>query len=283
MTTTGGLQSPPVASSWGIFDRTNSGNVLPRSLQRVGWIKILEEMMKTTFYACVAACAACVLSLAATAGPVMDEPDEDAGQSLNSAADVKSETGGPVTQIRGKLEGGYGFRSTNGDWVDMYRINIVDPFNFSIETFPMEGSDGLRDPMLFLFNEQGHAMLGMNNRDDSNLQAALFNDDGQGNPLFTAPGLYYIAISSAIVEPLVETANGFFAPFAMQDAENMFGPVYPRGEFAGIPLADWSNVTDDSNFGRYEMGLTGVGSVPAPGMLALLGIAGVARRRRRGS
>lgn len=219
----------------------------------------------------------------ATAGPVFEEPPgEDAGQSLTTATSVSATGGGSVGVVKGELKGTSGLLGGVGDYVDLYEIYIEDVAQFSAETMNLGGDDSLRDPCMYLLDSQGLGLIAMNNQGDNNLQSRLINSDGQGGLLFDTPGIYYLAITSAPVEMLVQDAAGERVPlFEMGLPDNQQGPVYPRNAWADLPLYDWTAPTDLENYGRYEIMLTGVGSVPAPGVLALLGCAGLACRRRR--
>lgn len=229
--------------------------------------------------------AVAIVTASATAGPIFDEPPGgDAGNSLTTATNVSTASGtGHVGIIKGELKGGSGLVGGGGDYQDLYRIYIADPMNFSVETFAGDGDGVLRDPMLYLFDAEGRGIIAMNNLDSENLQAKLINDSGNGDPFFTAPGIFYLAITSAMSEATVLYGNEIVPLFEMGLSENQIGQITPRGEWSFSPLDGWTPPTDLENFGLYEIGLTGVESmpVPAPAGLALLGIAAFGRRRRR--
>jgi len=229
--------------------------------------------------------AAAALAVSATAGPIFDEPPGgDAGNSLDTAADVKTDDGqGSIGLIKGEIKGSSGYVGGFGDYQDLYRIYIADPLQFSAETFALDGDDGLRDPMLFLFDEQGRGIAAMNNLNGDDLQARLLNDDGGGDPLFSTPGIFYLAITSAMSEATVLFGNEIVPLFEMGLPDHQVGQVVPHGNWGGESLAGWTPPTDFENVGRYEIGLAGVVSlpVPAPAGLAVLGLAAMGRRRRR--
>ncbi|MDG1837901.1 MAG: hypothetical protein P8I91_03765 [Phycisphaerales bacterium] len=225
---------------------------------------------------------ACIgVSSLAVAGPVFDEPPGGAGTSRDDATDVKTENGGQVGMITGSLTGTSGFVGGGSDYQDVYRIYIADPGVFRADTMMLDGADSLRDPMLFLFNEEGHAIIANNNIGNDQPQSGLVNDDGNGSAFFTQPGIYYLAITSAVSEATAMIANETVPLFEMGLSENQTGIIQPRSSWSQIPWTGWTQPTDYENFGHYEIALQGVVSLPAPGGLALLGLAVIGRRRRR--
>jgi len=216
------------------------------------------------------------------AGPVFDEPPGgDAGSTREDAKDVKASNGGNVGAITGSLTGSAGLMGGYGDYQDVYRIYIADPGEFRAETATLDGNEALRDPMLFLFNEAGQVIIANNNIDDGVLGSKIHNDAGNGGHFFTAPGIYYLAITSAMSEATVDVSGDPLPLFEMGLPSNQTGIVQPRETWSQYAWSDWTIPTDFSNFGAYEIMLTGVGSLPAPGGLALLGLAAIGRRRRR--
>ena len=216
----------------------------------------------------------------ATAGPEFEEPtDGDAGNSLPTATSVSGSNGGQVGIIRGEIKGSQ-VGGLVGDWQDLYRINIIDPLYFTAKTTPDLGEGDLMDPMLFLFNAEGVGIAAMNNQSTSNFSAEIRNDNGQGQPIFLDAGIYYLAITSAMSEALGNWNNEVGPIFEMGLPEHFIGQWGPGGDFQHSALNGWTPPTDENNFGRYEIILTGVGSVPAPGVVALLGLAGLGTRRR---
>jgi len=226
--------------------------------------------------------AAMAMGSSAVAGPVFDEPPgEDAGSSKETAKDVKSSTGGQVGTIRGSLAGTSGLLGTPGDWQDVYRIKIEDAGTFRAETYWLGGNDSLRDPMLYLFDVEGKGLIANNNVHAESTQSKIFNDDGTGGHYFLGEGFYYLAITSAMTEPTIEFGGDIVPLFEMGLQEHQTGIVQPRESWGFVPWSDgWTDVTDYENTGLYEIGLTGVGSVPAPGALALLALGFRGRRRR---
>ena len=144
--------------------------------------------------------------------------------------------------------------------VDLYMINIVDAVNFSASTVNLTTID----TQLFLFDASGFGVTF--NDDASALQSTI---TGQ---FVNSAGIYYLAISTYDNDA---TSGGLEiwldTPYGIERQ--------PDGPGAGGALDGW-----DLNFGStgdYSIALSGVEFVPAPGALALLGVAALARRRRR--
>lgn len=210
-------------------------------------------------------------------GPHFVEPD-DAGSSRDTAQDVKTENGGAVQSMSGALTGSGGFRDVFGDFQDVYRINIADPGSFKIEL--QDSSFGIPDAMMFLFNESGNPIMASDNTSSENFNPILHNNEGQ---FFDQAGIYYLAITSAPSEAMFELGTDNFIPL-FNLAENPFGTVGPAQGTEKFKWEDaWSPPTNPSNFGSYILNLDGVISIPGPGGLAMLAIAGLACRRRRRS
>ena len=163
----------------------------------------------------VAAAALAVCAATATAGPIFDEPPGgDAGNTIATAEDVKPATGeGDIGLLKGEIKGSGGYVGGFGDFQDLYRIYIADPLQCTAQTCALEPLGGLRDPMLYLFDEQGRGIRAMNKIGDGELQAKLVNDDGNGNLLFNTPGIYYLAITSAMRSP--SSMPSIWAPFSI--------------------------------------------------------------------
>ena len=130
---------------------------------------------------------------------------------------------------------------------------------------------------MFLFEADGvtgapRALGLLGNSDFSQSSNGSFlvaqSNDGSGFVL-TEPGFYYIAISLAGVNPLSGT--------------QLIWPELSPGVIAfgnGSAQTGWT--MDPSTLGGdYSIRLTGVEGVPAPGALALLLLAPLARRRQR--
>jgi MYXO-CTERM domain-containing protein len=225
--------------------------------------------------------APCVISAAALAGPEWEEPTGgDAGNTLSTASNVSASNGGYVGVIRGKLDGNTGNGLVGGDFQDLFRINIVDPGMVLFETIGLDG--GLPDPMLFLFNREGFGLAASNNIDQGFFQSKIDANDAN-MPLYLEAGIYYLAITAAASEPTGRIGDEFGPIFEMGLSEHQVGQWGPSGDFADSTLDGWTDNWLPENFGAYEIMVHGIGSVPAPGAFALLGLAGFSARRRRRS
>ena len=170
---------------------------------------------------------------------------------------------GPLTAITGTI-------GTTTD-ADMYQIFITGGGTFSATTAGTPGTT-LGDPQLFLFNAAG---IGVYANDDfgGSLQATL----PAGTALTpTAPGLYYLAITSFNRDPI--SPGGLIFP----DVTTVTGPTGPGG---GQPI---SGYTGTGGTGSYAISLTGAefAVIPEPGTLTLLGTGALGlfaygRRRRK--
>jgi MYXO-CTERM domain-containing protein len=226
--------------------------------------------------------ALCLVGSTALAGPEWEEPTGgDAGNTLQTAANISASGGGYVGIIRGKLDGNAGGNGlTGGDYQDMFRINIVDPGFFLVETVAL--ANGLPDPMLFLFNREGYGIAASNDIDNGFFQSKIDANDAD-MPLYLEAGIYYLAITAALSEPTGHFGGEYGPIFEMGLSEHQVGQWGPSGFFAQSALSGWTDPSYPENYGFYEIMLHGVGSVPAPGALALMSLAGIASRRRRRS
>jgi MYXO-CTERM domain-containing protein len=216
----------------------------------------------------IAAAAAGLSAPLAHAGMAWDETINgggDAGSTIGSAQVI---TPGALSSISGVTGA--------GDTQDLYVIQITQVSQFSAITDM--GTDF--DTQLWLFATSGHLVTG--NDDDAaspvTFGSALFaGPNSDATPGLINPGTYILAVSG-----FGTPGNGGGGD--PRDAGNLplanqatftehTGPDGPGG---ANPLAGWVPGADT---GSYVISITGV---PAPGALALLGIAGlVAGRRRR--
>lgn len=198
----------------------------------------------------IAMIAGCALTAAANAQVWQEIPD--AGD-MSPQMTIGS---GALSQIIGS--------GTEGDKVDMYCINIVDPARFTASTV----GGASFDTQLWLF-----AMNGM---------GIAFNDDSVGVQsiiapgIVTAPGHYMLAISR------YDTDARDGAGAQIWNDSPFSGTRAPDGPGAASPLAAWDNAGPD--IGEYSIAVAGAEfcQVPAPGALALAGVGGllIARRKR---
>jgi hypothetical protein len=157
---------------------------------------------------------------------------------------------------------------------DMYVINITNPAAFSATTNIAPGAMG--DSTLYLFNMNGTGIA----KNDDISGGNFLSDLPVGNAQYASlvPGQYLIAIA------------GFaFAPFWNNPPANLGDLMFDVNAFTGVqgpqnpgPIQGWANAgAYDAGQGTYHITLTGASLVPAPGAVALLGLAGVMAGRRR--
>ena len=204
----------------------------------------------------------------AFAGPEWVEED-DAGSVLITAQ--KTLGVGQLGMISGNLGGLEGFAGVDSE--DMYLIKIVNPAIFSMQVV------GNFDSQLFLFNVTipGEAFgLLANDNTIGGTQPAFGNaaTDGTGS-MVNLPGVYAVAISGTGRNPT--SINGNL--FNYGNPNEVSGPDGPGG------LNPHNGWTGNGPVGSYSIVLTGAEfyDLPAPGAMALLGLAGIvgSRGRRR--
>ncbi len=215
----------------------------------------------------------------ALAGPDWTESFPGAGDLPGNAQLVNAPV---VATISGTLQGPVSpvIRGVAApDFEDMYRIYICDPLNFSARTDGGEGegtgvSGSTFDSMLWLFDAQGHALLGNNDSPmpgAPNPQGSLIRPPATDGTLgmLPGPGFYFLAISGFNNVPQAKGMN----MFAILDPLEISGPDGPGGL---LPITGWSG---PGAFGSYTIALTGV--CPSPGCAAAMGIAGLCAMGRR--
>ena len=219
-------------------------------------------------------CVAALTSTGAFAGPDWDKDlSEDAGSSPATAQIITINS--PILRITGQLMGLA--LQGEGDFQDVYLFSISEPTNFKID-LTASGSGASFDSCLWLFSIDGKPLLGNNDAAPGVLGSLLTNQSNDG-PSFTitVPGLYYLAITGFNSQPLDATGKPLF-PESVFTAGNITGGL--GGRFDG----GWS---ESGIAGTYAIETTGVSGVPAPGVVALLAMAGLlgntcgGRRRSR--
>ncbi len=222
--------------------------------------------------------------LAGTAGAAEYDENPDAG---DIPATAQSPAGPEMTALV----------AINGDILDefdqdMFKIFIDDPVAFSASTNNPETIVALfDDTMLYLFDENGLAVLASDDIDDLNfkttLSAGSLDDAGGG------AGIYYLAISKAYNYPTADTgdppAGEIWNPDRLGEETDtlyigMVGggpPVGGPGE--AMPVAGWGNQPFNPGGGPYRIELTGVPE-PAEMLMLTAGLTllGILARRRSG-
>lgn len=218
---------------------------------------------------------ALTIASASYAGPTWDgDETSDAGASASTAQTVTQT--GTVLEIKGRLSS-TAFTG-DPDFADMFLIQITAPTMLSISTAGGDGGGYAQfDSQLFLFKKgfgpegtpRALGVLGNGDASQSTNGAFLSSHSNDGSQfVLTEPGFYYIAIALAGVNPLSGTQRIW---------PNMSPGVIGFGNF--MNQSGWS-IDPSTMGGEYSMRVTGIEGVPAPGALALLGLAGLIRRRR---
>ena len=162
----------------------------------------------------------------------------DAGDLPSTAQDLGS---GAVTSILGSFPGG-------GD-VDVYRVCLTDGASFSAATTTV-GAPPL-DTQLFLLDANG---FGVYSNDDAAIgqRSSRLPSNHRFSP--TAPGVYYIALSSFNNDPQSDAGEIFPDLFSMSLYPDMV--VDAAGVGADEPIVGWSGPTRGPP-GLYRITVTG--------------------------
>ena len=181
-------------------------------------------------------------------GEFFEEQGGDAPELPGFAAMIGSDGFRRIARITGNLE-------ING--VDLFAFHMDDPAAFSATTINGSGID----TQLFLFNENGRAIVFNDNAAGQNLQSLLTPQFAQ------SPGTYYLAVSRYDRDPL----NPSNVPIWTDTPRD--GERPPDGQGANNPiLASWSGATGAG--GNYAIYLTGAttlctGDVSGNGLIDL--------------
>lgn len=226
----------------------------------------------------LAASLAFAVGSAATAGPVWDIDYTDDARQTAGTAQVITSSLSPYINIFGRL-GGYGF--VGSDFVDMYQIHISSQTLVSISTAGGSlGGSADFNTQLFIFRRKGGngnnvraaAMRANNDAALGNLGSRIGDEfDPTSEYTLLSPGYYYLAITGygtmAVNEGGGLIWSGLDDPGATVSGNEQF-------------LGDWAG---QGEIGEYHIRLEALGgnAAPTPGAVALLGLAGIIRRRRR--
>jgi hypothetical protein len=230
--------------------------------------------------------------LAGAAGAAEYDENPDAGDIPSTA----QSTAGPASTALDAI---------NGDILDefdqdMFKIFIDDPVAFSASTNNPETSlPPTDDTMLYLFDENGLAVLASDDIDGLNfkttLSAGSLDDAGGG------AGIYYVAISKAYNYPSSNAgdivAGEIWNPDRLSEETSTLdmGLVPNRGSGWDVAVAAWGNQPFNAGAGPYRIELTGasfaeesalvpvMGPAASVGLSLLLGACGIGALRIRSS
>lgn len=170
----------------------------------------------------------------------------DAGTTLAGAQD---ETTNAITLITGSL-------GTVTD-VDIYKITIDDPANFSATTAGPTGAGTAEDTRLFLMDGAGLAIYANDDLPDGSTLRSILPAGHTLSP--TTAGDYYLAVTSYPMYPTDGTTNTFNEPD--EDPAYDYTDILGANTATTNPMSAWTGSGGDS--GTYEISLTGVnGTLP---------------------
>jgi hypothetical protein len=191
-----------------------------------------------------------------------------AGPTLGTAQDL---TGQYPTEITGTLDGNDPYAAS------MFRISILDPFNFSAFTV-FNGAFAIPDTVLSLFDSTG---VGIYFNDDisggntmSCLPSASPSNPCPASGIVLSGGIYYLAISRSFNYPVDGFGNEIFNP-------NLFTDVV--GPSTTNPVAGWDGfgAAPDFDLTNYDIKLDGTTPEPATWLLTAGAVLVFGRLRRR--
>lgn len=220
-------------------------------------------------------------STVALAGPDWDlDLTEDAGKTLATAQAIT--TGGSINTIAGTL-GNYPLTGQS-DGQDLYLVYVDSPLLFRVSTVGIDGGSAGFDASLFAFavdfsggDAKARALLGNTSAFSGTTDARLVQATNDGSNIkLEAPGLYLIGIALNGTYPINSMFESIFG-------DNLGTPGLVVGPSSAVSgeLSDWGGAGGPG--GSYVMAVQGISGtlVPAPGAIALLGLAGLRLRRRR--
>lgn len=176
----------------------------------------------------------------------------DAGDTRQTAAEVKAEGSSEVQTISGRTKGETeGFLpGSEEDWQDVFAIFITNPGAFVASTAVAHGGAAEFDTMLWLFSYRGTGLLGNNDTDNGALGSTLLaqSTDGVINLANIGQGIYYLAVSG--VDSMPQTVNGgAMFPFPGQDGI----VVSPTPEGFADELGSWFPEATPEAHGDYTI------------------------------
>ncbi len=213
----------------------------------------------------------------ALAGPTWDvDYNDDAGQTALSAQVITIDS--PIINIFGRLTG-YGLTGT--DLVDMYAFEVTTPSFYTISTAGGAlGGEANFDTQLFLFRKKGGngnnqravALKANDDASDGSIGSRIGEGAANSDLVYLKRGIYFVAITGSGMEAISNLDDSIWEDFG-QFGETVSGDERELGEWDGSGAV-----------GDYTIRLQVVqGFVPAPGAVAVLGLAALSSRRRRAS
>jgi MYXO-CTERM domain-containing protein len=194
------------------------------------------------------------------------------GQTYNEASDAGDMPGTAQGAVGlGALTDIFGACATRLD-ADMYVINISNPAAFSATTNVAPGT--MTDTTLYLFNLDGTGIAKNDDVDSTNFLSIM--PVGAAQYASLTPGDYLLAVGPFAFAPFWNPVPATLADlvFNINTFTGVIGPQNPG------PMLGWADA-GSTDAGTYHITLTGASMVPAPGAMALLGLAGLAAARRR--
>ena len=174
----------------------------------------------------------------------------ETGDAAQLPAGAQLETNKSITLITGTL-------GTISD-IDMYRITIDDPANFSATTVGPSGPTFVADTRLFLFDASGYPVYFNDDVPDGSSVLSLLPAGDALSP--TVPGDYLLAVTSYPRYPTDGSTNIFLDPeIDPVDYEDVNGP----NPATSNPVSAWTGGPSADGDGDYEITITGVsGTLP---------------------
>ena len=225
--------------------------------------------MKHQVLAALAAGALCTAAFANTWVEIPDAGDFPAGTFQPTVGT------GPLLWILGATN------VPQDDYVDSFCIRITDPDAFMATTSNVYDPDNFTnwDTRLYLWDIDGNMIMANDDAPNDSVQSLLTQPPFFPGSLVNDPGyveydqVYIISITGYPNDAMDanNTPLATFSPFSALHGQNP----------AAGPFDHWENPTSTA-YGEYQIGLAGCTfCTPAPGALALLGLAGLIGRRRR--